>query len=66
MARDQEPVTDEEIEELREKMQAQREQVREDLAEDLGGEPADYDAQQFLMSERAQGRPMAEREIEDE
>jgi hypothetical protein len=59
-------VTDEEIEELREEMRTQREQVREDLAEDLGGEPEDYDAQQFLMSEREQGRPTTGQEIEDE
>ncbi|MFB6200442.1 MAG: hypothetical protein ABEI98_00330 [Halorhabdus sp.] len=44
MARDQQPVTDDEIEELREKMDEQRSEIREALAEDLGGEPEDYKA----------------------
>jgi hypothetical protein len=39
MARDQEPVSEEEIEALREEMNEQREDIHEALAEDLGGEP---------------------------
>ena len=38
------PVTEEEIEALREDIEALREEVREDLAEDLGGDPEEYDA----------------------
>ena len=45
MARDQEPMTDEEIEALRDDIQALRERVREDLASDFGGDPADYRAE---------------------
>jgi hypothetical protein len=52
MARDQEPVTEDEIRALREEMDAQREEVREALAEDLGGAPEDYDAERYL-SDRA-------------
>jgi len=37
-----EPMTDEEIEALREEIGELFEEVREDLAEDLGGEPEDY------------------------
>ena len=44
MARDQEPVTDAEIEALRAKMDDQREAILEALAEDLGGDPEDYRA----------------------
>ena len=44
MARNQEPMTDEELAEAKESLDELREQVREDLAEDLGGEPEDYDA----------------------
>lgn len=42
MPRDQEPVTDAEIEALREKMGDQREEILVALAEDLGGDPDDY------------------------
>lgn len=42
MARNQEPITDEEIAELKEKMEKGSEAIREDLAEDFGGEPDDY------------------------
>jgi ClpP class serine protease len=52
MARDQEPVTEEEIQALQEEMDDQREEIREALAEDLGGEPEDYDAEKYL-SDRA-------------
>lgn len=44
MARDQEPMTDEELADAKESLEQLREQVREDLAEDLGGDPEDYDA----------------------
>jgi hypothetical protein len=58
MARDQEPVSEEEIEALREEMDEQREDIREALAEDLGGEPEDYDAEEYL-NDRA-GEPVAD------
>lgn len=44
MGRDQEPMTDEEFADLRDKMDAQREEIRAALAEDLGGDPGDYRA----------------------
>ena len=44
MPRDQEPVTDAEIEALREKMGDQREDILAALAEELGGDPEDYRA----------------------
>jgi hypothetical protein len=58
MARNQEPVSEEEIEALREEMDEQREEIREGLAEDLGGEPEDYDAEEYL-NDRA-GEPVAD------
>jgi hypothetical protein len=58
MAQDQTPVSDEELDALREGIQEQREQVRKDLAEDLGGEPEDYDAEAHL-NDRA-GEPVAD------
>jgi len=58
MAPNQDPVSDEELEELAEEMDTQREEVREALAEDLGGEPEDYDAGKYL-SDRA-GEPVAD------
>jgi hypothetical protein len=58
MARDQEPVSEEEIRTLREEMNGQREEIREALAADLGGEPEDYDAGKYL-SDRA-GESVAE------
>ena len=48
MTRDQQPVTDEEIEALREEMRAQRVEIRRDLARDLGGEPEDYNIETYL------------------
>lgn len=48
MARDQEPVSDEEIEALRQVMAEQRETIREALAEDLGGDPEEYAAGKVL------------------
>lgn len=44
MARDNQGMTDEELEEARAELEALREEVREDLAEDLGGDPEDYHA----------------------
>jgi len=58
MARNQEPVSEEEIDALREEMDEQREDVREALAEDLGGKPEDYDAEEYL-NDRA-GEPVAD------
>lgn len=42
MARDQQPMTDDEIAELRERMEAQREDIYAALADDLDGDPDDY------------------------
>jgi len=58
MARGQEPVSEDEIEALREEMDAQREDIREALAEDLGGDPEGYDAGKYL-NDRA-GEPVAD------
>lgn len=44
MAPEGEPMTDEEIEQAKAEIDELREDVREALAEDLGGEPDDYDA----------------------
>ena len=45
MARDQaRPMTGEEIKTLREDIEQVREEVREDLAADFGGDPEDYQA----------------------
>lgn len=44
MARHQGPVSDEEIDALRGEMAEQRDDIRAALAEDLGGDPEDYDA----------------------
>lgn len=58
MARNQDPVNEDDIEALREEMDDQREEIREALAEDLGGEPEDYDAEEYL-NDRA-GEPVAD------
>ena len=58
MARNQKPVSEDEIEALREEMNEQREDIRKALAEDLGGEPEDYDAEEYL-NDRA-GEPVAD------
>lgn len=47
-------MTDEEIEEFRQQMEAQREEIRADLAEKLGGEPEDYNAEK-VISEATSG-----------
>lgn len=51
-------MSEEEIEALCAEMDAQREEIREALAEDLGGDPEDYDARAYL-SDRA-GEPVAD------
>lgn len=43
MARDHESMTDADLAGARERLEELRERVREDLAEDLGGDPDDYD-----------------------
>ena len=58
MARNRQPVSEDEIEALREEMADQREDIREALAEDLGGDPEDYDAAAYL-SDRA-GEPVTD------
>ena len=58
MARNQEPVSEEEIETLREEMEEQRETIREALADDLGGEPEDYDAEAYFND--LSGEPVAD------
>ena len=42
MARNQEPITDEQLAEFKEKMEESSEEIREELAADLGGEPDDH------------------------
>lgn len=42
MARDQTPMTEEELEQAEGEVHALFEDIREDLAEDLGGDPEDY------------------------
>ena len=49
MSRDSEPVTDDEIEAAREAMSEQRGEIREYLAEQLGGDAGDYDSRTFLQ-----------------
>lgn len=48
MARDQQPVTDAEIEAAREAMKRQREEIRDYLASELGGEAEEYRAEIYL------------------
>jgi len=42
MARNQESLTDEQLAELKEKMEETSEEICEDLADDFGGDPDDY------------------------
>ena len=42
MARDQQPMTDDEIAAVHEAMETQREAIRAALAEDLGSDPDEY------------------------
>jgi len=58
MARNQGPVSEEEIQALRVEMDEQRQEIREALAKNLGGEPEDYDAEEYLK-DRA-GEPVAD------
>ena len=51
-------MNDEEVEALCKEMSEQREEIRGALAEDLGGEPEDYDAERYL-NDRA-GEPVAD------
>lgn len=55
MARDQEPVRDDELEAAKQRLDALREQVRKDLAADLGGDPEDYNANTYHV-----GGPVAD------
>lgn len=50
MARDQEPVSDD-LEAAKQRLDALREQVRKDLAADLGGDPEDYYADTYHADE---------------
>jgi hypothetical protein len=58
MAPNQEPVGEEEFEALREEMEKQREELRNALADDLGGDPEDYDAEKYLND--CAGGPVAD------
>jgi len=60
MRSDQDPVSDEEIETLREEMASQREDVREALAEDLDGEPEDFDAEKYFSKHTGPGESVAD------
>lgn len=51
-------MSEDEIEALRTEMNDQREDIREALANDLGGKPEDYDAEAYL-TDRA-GEPVAD------
>ena len=70
MARKQGPVSEEEIEALRKEMDEQREEIREALAEDLGGEPEDYDVEEYLSDRAgnlwlmAANRPVSDDELD--
>lgn len=44
MARDQRPMTDDELGQARDEIHSLFDEVREDLAEDLGGDPEGYRA----------------------
>lgn len=48
MARNQEPITEAEIEAAKAEMREQQQEIREQLADDLGGEPEDYDASAYF------------------
>lgn len=51
-------MTGDDIEALREEMAEQRREVREYLAVELGGDPEDYDAEQYFAS--LDGEPVAD------
>lgn len=47
MTRNQEPMTDEELAEAKTALEELRVEVREDLADNLGGDPEDYNAETY-------------------
>jgi len=52
MVRDQtRPMTDEDIQTLREDIEEVRKEVRKDLAADFGGDPEDYRAGEFILDD---------------
>lgn len=52
MARHQEgPMTEDDLSDAADEIQALRAEVREDLAEDLGGDPDDYEADSYRADE---------------
>jgi len=53
MASIDEPMTDDEIEALRREMEAQRVEIREHLAAELGGQPDDYSADRYFRERTA-------------
>lgn len=66
MARDRDLVSKDEIDALREAMDAQREDIREALAEDLGGEPEDYHTGKRTVAGGSEDRSMkSETDIRD-
>ncbi|MFB6201128.1 MAG: hypothetical protein ABEI98_03870 [Halorhabdus sp.] len=48
MARDQEPVTEDELAAASDELQELREEVRADLADDLGGDAEDYNSERYF------------------
>jgi hypothetical protein len=52
-------VTDDEIEAAKEELRRVQEEVREQLAEDLGGEPEDYDASTYFHRQAEEGESEA-------
>lgn len=48
MARDQRPMAEEEIEDLAAAVETLREELRDDLAADFGGDPGEYRADEAL------------------
>jgi len=59
MARDQEPITEAEVEAAKAEMREQQEELREQLAEDLGGDPEDYDASAYFHRQAEGGEGVA-------
>ena len=51
MARNQEPVSEEEFTAAKVRLDELRERVRKDLAEELGGDPEDYNADTYHADE---------------
>jgi hypothetical protein len=60
MARNQDPVTDGEFDELREKMDERGDQLHEDLAEDLGGDSSDYDVHRDVDDASSSGEAVTD------